>query len=199
MVVKPIKKPVKEEEYEIIPHKILADLRDEIEAVKKRLATPVGALEREMMASMAELKSSIAQLNEMVKEAAKEVTKEEKTGAAFQLKRLNDKMDKIGKQNEQIASALLAVANMVENKLRKPMPPPRPMGPPRMGMPKPMPPGPMPPPKAPMPPPGPMPPGPAPPGPTMGEMPPPPGAPLPPGAEFEKPKKKGLLRMFFKK
>ncbi|MBW2963463.1 hypothetical protein KY306_01675 [Candidatus Woesearchaeota archaeon] len=190
-------KPIKDESYEIIPHQILSDLRDEIDAVKQRLATPVGELEKEMLASMAELKNSINQLNAMVKQASKEVAQEEKTGAAFQLKRLNDKMDKIGNQNQQIASALLSVANMVERALKKPMPipPPKPMGPPRMEMPKPMPPpGPMPPPRAPMPPPGPMPPEPS----MMGEMPPPPGPELPPGAEFE-PKKKGLLGMLFKK
>jgi len=193
-------KVIKGEDYEIIPHQILSDLRDEIEAVKQRLATPVGELEKEMLASMAELKNSINQLNAMVKQASKEVAQEEKTGAAFQLKRLNDKMDKMGSQNQQIASALLSVANMVERALKKPipMPPPKPMGPPRMEMPKPMPPpGPMPPPRAPMPP-EPMPPGPMPPEPSMGGMSPPPGPELPPGAEFE-PKKKGLLGMLFKK
>ncbi|MCK4589386.1 MAG: hypothetical protein KAT77_03020 [Nanoarchaeota archaeon] len=187
----------KDESYEIIPHQILSDLRDELDAVKQRLQTPVGEMEKELLASIADLKNSIAQLNEMVKSAAAEVKKEEKEGAAVQLKRLNNKLDEMEKQNEQMAHALLTIANMVE-RLQHPAPP-RPMPPPRMAPPKMAPPM---PPKAPPLPPKPMPPGPGPmlPPPGMpGEMPPPPGAPLPPGAEFEKSKKKGLLGMFFKK
>lgn len=182
----------KQEEYEIIPHQILSDLRDEVEAVKQRLTTPVGEMEKELLASIADLKNSITQLNEMVKSAAAEVKKEEKEGAAVQLKRLNNKLDEMEKQNEQMAHALLTIANMVE-KSQRPAPP-RPM-PPKMAPPMP--------PKAPPLPPKPMgpPPGPAPmPPPGMpGEMPPPPGPPLPPGAEFEQKKKKGLLGMLFKK
>ena len=188
----------KEEEYEIIPHQILSDLRDELDAVKQRLQTPVGEMETELLASIADLKNSITQLNDMVKSAAAEVRKEEKEGIAVQIKRLNNKIDEVSRQNEQIAHALLSVANMIE---KSEAPPPRPMPPPRMAPPQ------MAPPRAPpMPPPRPMPmsspmrpeyPMPPPP-PDMGDMPPPPGPELPPGAEFE-PKKKGLLGVFFKK
>lgn len=189
--------PKKEEEYEIIPHQILSDLRDELDAVKERLQTPVGEMERELLASIADLKNSINQLNEMVKSAAAEVRKEEKEGAAVQLKRLNNKIDEVSRQNEQIAHALLTVANMVEKSQHEMLPPrpmPKPMAPPKMPPPRAPP---MAPPR-PMPPPGPGPQMMPPPPPGMGDMPPPPGPELPPGAEFES-KKKGLLGMFFKK
>jgi len=190
MPVKPFKPIKKEEEYEILPHQILRDLRDELDSIKVRLKTPMGELEKDLLASIAELKHSIDQMNTLIKAASEEVKKEEKTGVGVQIKRLNDKIDQVSKQNEQIASALLSVANMVQGTVKKPMPVQGPM-PPR--------PRPAPLPRAPpMPPPkgiGPLPP---PPGPGVPpEMPPPPPG-MEPGAEFHK-KKKGLLGMLFKK
>lgn len=183
----------KDEEYEIIPHQILSDLRDEIDGLKLRMETPVGELEKEMLASMVDLKSSINQMNALIKSAAEQVGKEEKEGAAFQLRRLNERIDTVSKQNEQIASALLSVANMVEKIMKKPAPAPQ-MAPP---MPRPMPPPMpqrMPPPQfrpQPMaPPPMPMP---------QMEMPPAPEEEEYPFGEAPVPKKKGLMGMFFKK
>lgn len=194
--------PEKDEEYEIIPHQILSDLRDEIDTLKQRLETPVGELEKEMLASMVDLKSSMSQMNALIKSATEQVSKEEKDGVGVQIKRLNDKIDTISKQNEQIASALLSVANMVEKLLRKPAP--QPMAPP---MPRPMP-----PPMQPrMPPPRPM-PMPSQPTPSFApepSMPSPPPMEMPPMQNQEEeqfpfggapePKKKGLMGMLFKK
>lgn len=199
--------PEKDEEYEIIPHQILSDLRDEIDGLKQRMETPVGELEREMLASMVDLKSSIGQMNALIKSATEQVSKEEKDGVGVQIKRLNDKIDTVSKQNEQIASALLSVANMVEKAMKKPAP--MPMAPPmsrpmQSPMPPPMQPRMMPPRAAPMaPPPGPRPSfGPS--GPEMFqpsgqmEMPPAPEEDFPFG-EAPEPKKKSLMGMLFKK
>ena len=193
MPVKPIKK---EEEYEIVPHQILADLRDEIDELKKRLAKPEEEVGKELLASMAELKLSLHDLLTIIKKAEEEMRKEEKgVDLGRAINNLTKKVDELGHQNEEIAAALVSLGDTVDQMSKRPAPAPM-MPPPR--------PAPMPPPRAPpMPPPQPkpLPPEPEmPPGPP-GPMPPPPmGMPPPPPMGPPEPeKKKGFLGSLFKK
>ncbi|MFC1800861.1 hypothetical protein ACFLZB_00140 [Nanoarchaeota archaeon] len=195
-----VAKPVEKEEYEIIPHQILSDLRDEIELLKEKLTKPEDEVGKELLVSMAEVKNTIHDFMEAIKIALKEIKTDEKGDAGAALKGMSKKIDQLAKQNEEIATALVSI---VETLRRPPMAPPIrvappvPRVPPRMPAHSPMPPPPGRSPSMPPPPP------PAPSGrptPTAHLAPPPSGAPMPsempppPG-----PHKKGLLGMFFKK
>jgi hypothetical protein len=204
-MVNPVKKTTKtapvssapiEEEYELLPHKEIIELREEL---RKARSLPSGA-GKQATASYDALTSKMDRLIDIFEEAEKTVSVEE--GAATWKDKMApfvEKMNKILEQNSEIAEGIVALAdimNEIKDKLEvgviykakeaekvktEPIPtPPRAPAPPRM-------PGPMPPPGAQMP--GPMPtparpgaPMPPPPGGAPG-MPPPlprPGAPMPP-------------------
>jgi len=153
---------VVEEEYEIIAHKEIQKLKDEIKALKK--GQPAISDEAVM--------SKLDEMIDIFREASEHM--KEEPGLAKQFIELDDKLENLLDQNQKIAEGVLAVADMLREhteshhiapKSEIPQPMPKPMGPPGavppgpkpMGpemMPKPMgPPGP-----APMPPPGAMPP-----------------------------------------
>ncbi len=125
-----------DENWEIIPHKILADLRDEVQALKDKLSKPEEP-QKELLASIAGLQKSIAQLQGVFQGALQEMKTEEDSaheGKAHQdiLARLIE----VSGQNTQIAKAIVAIADMVEEMNRKmsvprPAPPQRMMSPPR--------------------------------------------------------------------
>ncbi len=199
------KSPI-EEEYELLPHKDIVELREELRKLKSM--PPEAGKHAE--ASYEELTQRMDSLLDIFKEAEKTIGVEE-GAATFKEKMapILEKMTKILEQNSEIAEGIVALAdimNEVKDKLEvgviykakeaekirtepislPPRPPigpgmPPPGGPPVPGVPPPPPPGGMPPPRGPMPPPlgG---PGAPPPLPRPGApMPPPPGAAPRPG------------------
>jgi hypothetical protein len=207
---KPVPKEPIEEEYELLPHKEIVELKDELRRLKS--LPPEAGKHAEVSYDI--LTKKMDRLIEIFEEAEKSVEVEE--GAVTFKERMApfmDKMNKILEQNSEIAEGIVALAdimNEIKDKLEvgviykakeaekahpepehKPAPPLMPSG-----MPPPRPAGPMPPPRMGMPPP------PGAPKPT-GMAPPPlprPGAPLPrpgaapaPGPMPPPPKKKGLF------
>jgi hypothetical protein len=198
-----------EEEYELMPHRDIVELREELRKLKS-LPPEAG---RHTEASFEELTKRMDSLIEIFEEAEKTVRIEE-GASTFKEKMapIVEKMNTILKQNSEIAEGIVALADImseIKEKLEvgviykakeaekvepvhmpRPAPMPAPAGP--------APGAPMPPPKAPAPAPGgPMPP----PLPRPGAPMPPPGAapmpgpmPAPPGAApAAPPKKKGLF------
>ena len=100
-----------EEEWEVIPHKILADLRDEVHVLKEKISQP--NTRKDMVDAMVELKKSIDDMHGIFKTALETVGKDNTEEI---LKRLSA----IEKQNDQIAQALVSVADLVENKREMP-------------------------------------------------------------------------------
>ncbi len=215
---KPISKESAEEEYELLPHKDIVELREELRKLKS-LPSEAG---RHAEVSYEDLTKKMDRLIEIFEEAEKTIKIEE--GAATFKEKMTpivDKMNEILRQNSEIAEGIVALADIMNEMKEKlevgviykakeaeriktePIPAPRfgpaapPAGPPRPPVPgaPPPPPG-MLPPRLPMPPPGA--PGPVPPLPRFGApMPPPPGAapmpgpmPPPPGGMPPPPKKK---------
>lgn len=138
-----------EEEWEVIPHKILADLRDEVHALKEKISQP--STKKDMVDSMIDLKRSVDQMHSIFKIALETTEKDSNS-------EMLTKLLAIEKQNEQIAQALVTVADFVEKQkksemsmqfaqplpsepMRMPMPamppplPQAPRSPPRMTMP----------------------------------------------------------------
>src|SRR3989338_1029195 len=96
-----------EEEWEVIPHKILADLRDEVHILKEKISQP--STRKDMVDSMIDLKRSIDQMHSIFKTALE-------TGEKDNTQDVMAKLVAIEKQNEQIAQALVTVAELVEQK-----------------------------------------------------------------------------------
>lgn len=154
--------PTSEDEYELLPHKEIEDLKDELAKLKEFEIAP----SKKLQVSLLELDTKLDKLIAIFEDATHEMRIEE-GGLSFteKMKPLLEKMNKILEQNSEIASGILALADMVKEKQAPKMEEPRlePTPPMPMEMEAPMP---MPPRRAP--PVGPIPPG------------VPPGMPLPP-------------------
>ncbi len=115
------------EEWEMIPHKLLSDLKDEVQGLKEKLDQP--SLRSDMISTILELKASLKQLQGVIQTAIDAVGKEENDPMLSELKA---KMSNLEQQNTQIAQALVTIADLVENMNKKMegSPPPRPAPPP---------------------------------------------------------------------
>jgi len=98
------------DDYEILPHKLLEDLKFDVEALKKRLTEP-DTKSNELILEIETLKDSVHELNTIFKEALEE-TKEEDVFKSIQL--LNERMDAVVTQNETIAKGMIAIADKVD-------------------------------------------------------------------------------------
>jgi len=171
-------KPPQEEEYELLPHKEIEELKDELAKLKEFEIAP----SKKLHVSLLELNTKLDKLTTIFEDATHEMRIEE-GGLSFveKMRPLLEKMNKVLEQNSEIASGILALADMVkEIKEGKPVPEVVPAAPPGMAPVPEAPPLEMPAPGMPgMPPPPPMPPAEAPAAPPA---PPgvPPGPPLPP-------------------
>jgi len=159
-----------EDEYELLPHKEIEDLKEELSKLKEFEIAP----SKRLQVGLLELNTKLDKLTTIFEDAAHELRVEE-GGLCFteKMRPLLEKMNKILEQNSEIASGILALADLVKELKETRAEEPRPMRipeaipmPMQMQAPMPAPAGMMAPPRAP--PVGPMPPG------------VPPGMPLPP-------------------
>ncbi|MBW3001543.1 hypothetical protein KY338_00095 [Candidatus Woesearchaeota archaeon] len=171
-MVKKAKHSAETEEYELLPHREIEDLKEELRKLKEFEITPT----KKLRISLIELNKKLDKLLQIFDEARHDIRTEE-IGLGFKekMKPLMEKMETLQEQQADIAEGMVALADIVKGmkKEKKPeleppgMPPgmpPRPVGPPSSTMGPPRPSG--------------MPPG-APPRPPAGP-PPRPGAPMPP-------------------
>jgi hypothetical protein len=100
-----------EEEYELLPHKELKELRDEIRKLKEFEISPT----KKMHVTMVELNHKLDKLVTIFEDAMHEVRIEE-GGLSFvdKMKPLLERMNKVLEQNSEIASGILALADMVK-------------------------------------------------------------------------------------
>ncbi|MBW2973009.1 hypothetical protein KY346_01300 [Candidatus Woesearchaeota archaeon] len=144
------------EEYELMPHREIEELKEELRKLKEFEITPT----KKMHVSLVELNKKLDKLLQIFDEARHEIRTEE-IGLGFKekMKPLTEKMDKLLEQQADIAEGMVALADIVKGE-RKALPKPRPappmrppgMPPARSGMPPGPPPRPapgMPPPRAP--------------------------------------------------
>ncbi len=100
-----------EDEYELLPHKEIEELKRELQNLKEFEITP----SKKMQVSVLELNKKLDKLLTIFEDASHQV-KVEEGGLSFAEKMtpLLEKMNKILEQNAEIASGILAVADMVK-------------------------------------------------------------------------------------
>jgi hypothetical protein len=96
--------------FEILPHRLLEDLKFDVEALKKKLTEPDSTSEQ-LILEIESLKDSIHDLNSIFGKAL-EHTKEEDVFIA--IKKLNERIDTVVTQNETIARGMIAISDKVE-------------------------------------------------------------------------------------
>ena len=103
-------------EYEILPHKLLEDLKYDVEALKKKLTQP-DAKSNELILEIESLKDSVHELTDIFKKALGEIKDEDDTGKTMLF--LRKKVDVIASQNETIARGMIAISEKVEDWMSK--------------------------------------------------------------------------------
>ena len=154
MMVKKAKHSAETEDYELLPHREIEDLKDELRKLKEFEITPT----KKLRISLIDLNKKLDKLLNIFDEARHEIRSEE-IGLGFKdkIKPVLEKMDRILEQQADIAEGMVALADIVKEKKKaapkiepdfpmhrappaSTMAPPRPrMGPPAPGMPPPRP------------------------------------------------------------
>lgn len=98
------------DEYEILPRQLLADLKTEVELLKKKLTQPDSKV-NELILEIESMKDSIHELNTVFQQALKE-TKED--DVIIKISDINRKLNDILNQNEVIAKGMLAISDKVD-------------------------------------------------------------------------------------
>lgn len=104
------------DDYEILPHQLLADLKSEVEGLKKKLTQP-DAKANELMLEMESLKDSLNELTTIFQKALEDVKQE--GDVSVQMKNLNNRIDNVVSQNEIIAKGMIAISDKLEDFIAK--------------------------------------------------------------------------------
>jgi len=94
-----------DEDYEILPHKLLADLRDEVDALKKKLSQPDSKM-NELILEIETLKDGLSELNEVFRRTLEQVKGEDNVLKDIRM---------IVTQNETIAKGMIAISDKLED------------------------------------------------------------------------------------
>src|SRR3989344_3375400 len=104
------------DDYEILPHQLLADLKSEVEGLKKKLTQP-DAKANELILEMESLKDSLQELTTVFQKALEDVKQE--GDVSVQMKNLNGRIDNVVSQNEIIAKGMIAISDKLEDFMAK--------------------------------------------------------------------------------
>ena len=100
-----------DDDYEVLPHQLLADLKTEVEALKKKLTQP-DTKANELILEMESMKDSIHELNTIFQKAL-EQTKEEDLSKVIKI--ISQKLETVVAQNETIAKGMIAISDKLED------------------------------------------------------------------------------------
>jgi hypothetical protein len=114
-----------EEDYEILPHQLLADLKYDVEALKKQLSNPNSKMQ-ELVLEIESMKDSIHELNTVFQSALEDTKGED---PHKEIKLLKEKMETVLSQNETIARGMIAISDKLEEFMGKNLPSQKPSGP----------------------------------------------------------------------
>lgn len=98
-------------EYEMIPHKLLADLRYDVEALQKKLSQPDAKI-NELILEIESMKDSVHELTTVFQKALEDI--KEEGDIAKTVHTMKEKMDTVVTQNETIAKGMIAISDKVE-------------------------------------------------------------------------------------
>ena len=98
---------IKEDEYELLPHKEIVRLREEVDRLKEN---PVSSEASNLISSLNRLNESMSRLIRIFEVAEKELVQEYKQGRA------EDKLNRVVYQNKEIAKGIIAVADLIKKR-----------------------------------------------------------------------------------
>lgn len=104
-----------EDEYEILPQKLLSDLKFDVEALKKKLVEPDIKI-NELILEIESMKDSIHELNAVFEKALEETKEEDLTET---IKSLNEKLENVISQNETIAKGMVAISDQLDDFMQR--------------------------------------------------------------------------------
>ena len=115
-----------EKEYELLPHKLLADLKYDVEALKKKLMKP-DAKANELILEIESMKDSTHELTVVFQRALEEMKGDEDFSKT--IKNLNEKITTLVSQDETIARGMVALSDKVDELIGNhgPLAPPLPI------------------------------------------------------------------------
>ena len=105
-----------DEDYEILPHQLLSDLKNEVEALKKKITQP-DAKAQELILEMESLKDSLHEMTSIFQKALEDMKTEGET--SLLMKNLNSRIDSVVSQNETIARGMIAISDKLEDFMNK--------------------------------------------------------------------------------
>lgn len=103
------------DDYELLPQKLIEDLKYDVEALKKKLNEP-DAKANELILEIETLKDSVHELNNIFQKALEE-TKEEDVFKSIKV--LNERIDAVVTQNETIAKGMIAISDKLDEFMTK--------------------------------------------------------------------------------
>ncbi len=103
------------EDYEILPHQLLSDLKGDVEALKKKLSRP-DSKANELILEIESMKDSVHDLNELFNKALEDQKEED---IYLSIKKLNARIDDVVGQNETIANGMIAISDKLEEFMGK--------------------------------------------------------------------------------
>ena len=97
-------------EHEHLPHRLIVDLKHDVEALKKKLSQP-DAKAHELILEIESLKDAVHQLNAIFDKALKEMKEEDMTKT---FRNLMEKVNTMAAQNEMIAQGMVALSEKLD-------------------------------------------------------------------------------------
>lgn len=104
-----------DDDYEILPHQLLSDLKYDVEALKKKLVEP-DSKTNELILEIESLKDSIHELTGIFDRALKETGEEDVTKMVHSL---NEQLRTVVSQNEVIAKGMIAISDKLEDFMKE--------------------------------------------------------------------------------
>lgn len=110
-----------EAEWEIMPHKAIENIKNEIDDLKLKAASKNAVSNESLRKSMDNLTHSVNALMALFKEAAEELKIEEESreNMTDQFGPLLDRIDNLESENKKIAQGILAVADLIEKDMKR--------------------------------------------------------------------------------
>ena len=100
-----------EDSYEILPQRLVADLRDEVEGLKKKLNQPDSKMQ-ELILEIESIKDTIHDLQNVFQRALEE-TKDDDVSRTISV--MKERVETILNQNETIAKGMIAISDKLED------------------------------------------------------------------------------------
>ena len=99
-----------EEDYEILPHQVLIDLKTQVEGLKKKLVQPDSKSD-ELVLEIESLKDAVHELTVIFHKALEDIKEDD---SAKTMKILTEKLQAVVSQNETIATGMIAISDKLD-------------------------------------------------------------------------------------